>query len=254
MKGEVLGLIPARFGSVRFAGKPLVKIHGVSLLQRTYENALRASCIDRLIVVTDDQRIFDHVLSFGGEVVMTSVECPSGTDRLAEALRNNPDWLKAAAIVNIQGDEPCLCLTTISRVVEILLSDPAAQMSTAVTRLSDEKEALHSSIVKCVMDKKGNALYFSRSLIPSNKSCRFDPSTTYWRHLGIYAYRPEFLLTYAELPQTPLQIAEDLEQLKAIENGYPIKVAVVDSHSIGVDHPEDINRVELWINKQNSSS
>jgi 3-deoxy-manno-octulosonate cytidylyltransferase (CMP-KDO synthetase) len=252
-KKEIIGIIPARFESSRFPGKPLATINGISLIQRTYENARQAECLSHLVVATDDQRIFDHVKSFGGEVVMTSVDCATGTDRLAEGLKLNPNWLQADAIVNIQGDEPCLPFQTINLIVESLLADPIAQMSTAVTQLITESEAFHPSIVKCTKDLFGNALYFSRSLIPSNKRGNFDPKQLYWRHLGIYAYRPEFLSIYAKLPQTPLQIAEDLEQLKAIEHGYRIKIAIVESSGIGVDHPEDINKVELWINKQNSS-
>jgi 3-deoxy-manno-octulosonate cytidylyltransferase (CMP-KDO synthetase) len=252
MTAQIIGIIPARYGSTRFPGKPLFYISGKTLLQRTYENAKRSSVLDDLIVATDDQRIFDHVQSFGGKVVMTSENCPTGTDRLAEVLEKYPNWTQAAAIVNIQGDEPCLDPATVNEVARILISDPQADMSTAATPLLSEEDAQSSSIVKCVMDQFQNALYFSRALIPSNKKQNFNSKVSYFRHLGIYAYRPHFLLKYQKLSATPLQIAEDLEQLKVLEHGYRIKVAIVDHVSIGVDTPEDVNKVEQWLCKQNS--
>lgn len=252
MLNHIIGIIPARYGSTRFPGKPLVTISGKTLLQRTFESA-KLSSINQLIIATDDQRIFDHVQAFGGHAVMTSVDCPTGTDRLAEVLKLHPEWMEAAVIVNIQGDEPCIDPLTIDRVAQMLIQDPNAHMATAVVRLESEEEAKSSSIVKCVMDQQQNALYFSRSLIPGNKSNVFVEKVPYYRHLGIYAYRPSFLLTYQSLLPTPLQMAEDLEQLKVLEHGYRIKVAIVDHVSIGVDTPEDIYKVEQWICKQNTS-
>ena len=247
-----IAIIPARYASVRFPGKPLVQIMGKTLLQRTYENACQSSCLDEIIIATDDQRIFDHAHSFGAKVVMTSDKCLNGTDRIAEVLHMHPDYLKASVIVNIQGDEPCIAPETIDRTIKVLLEDPQAMMSTVATQLTNEEEALSPSIVKCVMDQRMNALFFSRTLIPANKTGDFDPNVTYFRHIGLYAYRPSFILTYQELPKTPLQSAEDLEQLKVLEHGYRIKVAVVDRASPGVDTPEDIQTVEKWICKQNT--
>ncbi len=165
MADKIIGIIPARYGSTRFPGKPLVSILGKTLLQRTYENAKLASSLHTVIVATDDQRIFDHVKSFGGQVVMTAVACPTGTDRVAEVLLQQPNWLTCAAVVNIQGDEPCIDPHAINAVVQVLLEDPLASMSTLVTPLRTEEEALSPSIVKCVMDRHQNALYFSLSLI-----------------------------------------------------------------------------------------
>lgn len=244
---KVVGIIPARYGSSRFPGKPLALIAGKTLLQRTYENAIQASQLERLIVATDDQRIAQHVHEFGGQVVLTSPHCPTGTDRLAEVLMTNPEWMNASAIVNIQGDEPCINPHMIDQLIEVLLQDTTASMSTVATRLTSEEEALSSSVVKCVIDQQRNALYFSRALIPGSRYTLFQLEHFYLRHLGLYAYRPSFLMKYQQLPSTPLQLAEDLEQLKVLEHGYRIKVAVVDYVGFEVNHPEDINKVEQWL-------
>jgi 3-deoxy-manno-octulosonate cytidylyltransferase (CMP-KDO synthetase) len=248
MDNEVIGIIPARYNSSRFPGKPLVSILGKTLLQRTYENASLAS-LKEVVVATDDQRIFDHVVSFGGQVMMTGSDCLTGTDRLAEVLRMRPEWLKASAIVNIQGDEPFIEPWAIDLAVNALLDDPAAKMSTLAAPLLSEKEALNPSNVKCVVDFQGNALYFSRALIPSNKRNQFKSTAAYLGHIGLYVYRPEFILEYQRLEPTPLQLEEDLEQLKVLEHGYRIKVMVIDHASIGVDTPEDIKKVEQRLNR-----
>lgn len=245
-----IGIIPARYGSLRFPGKPLAMIQGKTLLQRTYENVANHPSLAHVVVATDDIRIIEHVSQFGGRAVLTSTGCISGTDRLAEAYSCNQD-LNSDIIVNIQGDEPCLAEETIQKVIELLSSDESASMATAVTKITSEQEALNPSVVKCVFDKEGNALYFSRSLIPGNKSGTYNKDTAYYKHLGIYAYRPEFLLHYAKLDKTPLQHTEDLEQLKVLELGYRIKVAIVESDSFGVDTPEDIHNIEKILCKQN---
>ena len=254
MKKEVIGIIPARYASTRFPGKPLVDIKGKTLIQRTYENAKRASSLKALIVATDDQRIFDHVESFGGDVVMTSPHWLTGSDRLAEVLQNEPEWNKADVIVNIQGDEPCLDPEAIDAVCAILINDPEAVMSTAITPLKNEADVYNPYIVKCVVDSFGTVIYFSRAMIPNNKTGKYNPETSYFRHLGLYAYRPSFLLLYQQLPATPLQMAEDLEQLKVLEHGFRIKAALVDEAAIGVDTPQDIQKVEQWLCRQNTSS
>jgi 3-deoxy-manno-octulosonate cytidylyltransferase (CMP-KDO synthetase) len=253
MRKKIIGIIPARYASIRFPGKPLVPIQGKTLIQRTYENASHAQ-LDEIVVATDDQRIYDHVKQFGGKVVMTSPDHINGSDRIAEVLLSRPDWMKDSIIINIQGDEPCIEPSSIDAIAQVLIEDPSGSMSTAVTPLRTEEEAKSSSVVKCVIDQKQNALYFSRGLIPSNKKHQYNPKFTYYRHIGIYAFRPEFLLEYQKLQATPLQLEEDLEQLKVLENGYRIKVAILDHISIGVDTPEDIKQVEQWLCKQNSSS
>lgn len=254
MKKEVIGIIPARYASTRFPGKPLIDIKGKTLIQRTYENALRATSLKSIVVATDDQRIYDHVQGFGGQVVMTSPHWPTGTDRLAEVLLNEPKLNKADIVVNIQGDEPCLDPAVIDAVSAILINDPEAVMSTAMTPLKNEADVCNPNIVKCVVDTFGTALYFSRAMIPYNKTGKYDPATSYFRHLGIYAYRPSFLSLYQQLPATPLQLAEDLEQLKVLEHGFRIKVALVEEMTIGVDTPQDIQKVEQWLCRQNTYS
>lgn len=252
-KRSVIAIIPARYGSTRFPGKPLFEIKGKSLIRHTYENTARCPLIDHQLVATDDARIFDHVKAFGGNVVMTPDSCPTGSDRLAHVLENDSSLLDTDIIVNVQGDEPCLDPSVISQMVEALKNDPSASMATAVVKLTNSDEAYSRSEVKCVMDLKGNVLYFSRSLIPGgNCEIQFRKEVTYYKHLGVYAYRPDFLLTYARLPMTPLQIAEDLEQMKVLEHGYKIKAAIVKSASAGVNTPEDIKKVELELCKQNT--
>lgn len=249
---KIVGIIPARYGSTRFPGKILAPIAGKTLIERTYQNARLSPLLQHLVVATDDHRIYEHVQSFGGEVVMTSLTCPTGTDRLVEAVKNDSRFDDIDIIVNIQGDEPCLDPQITQQVIEALAKDSIAVMSTAVMRLTSLEEAHHPSIVKCVMDTQGNALYFSRALIPAGHSQTLQSHVSYYRHVGIYAYRRDFLLLYADLPRTPLQNAEDLEQLKVLEHGFRIKTALVNQASIGVDTPDDIQKVEQWLCKQNS--
>lgn len=251
---KIIGIIPARYGSSRFPGKPLVEILGKTLIQHTYDNTKRCQEINELIVATDDHRIHDHVETFGGISVMTPNDCQTGTDRLAFVLQNDPRLQKAEMIVNVQGDEPCLDPSVITALVTALRSDPDAVMSTAVVKLENEEEALSPSEVKCVLSLDNTVLYFSRALIPGSLKPGCQKSITYYKHLGIYAYRPNFLLQYAQLPMTPLQVAEDLEQLKVLENGYKIKAAIVKSANAGVNTPEDIKKVEQELCKQNTFS
>jgi len=242
---QIIGIIPARFGSRRFPGKPLANILGKTLIQRTYENARTCSLLQDLLVATDDQRIFDHVVGFGGKAVMTSATCHSGTERLADVVKRSGAYDEDDLIVGIQGDEPILNATVIEHVITLLLDDPAAVMATAAVPIASKEEASDPSIVKCVIDLKGNALYFSRTLIPCGHQGKWQPKNiSYFKHLGIYAYRCHFLKLYSELPLTPLQMAEDLEQLKALEHGHTIKVAVTSHDSIGVDTFQDIDKLE----------
>lgn len=254
MTVNILGIIPARYASTRLPGKLLLPIQGKTLLQRTFENASQVKLLDKLLIATDDTRIYDHVMTFGGHPVMTSPACNNGTDRLAEVLTAHPEWLGASAIVNIQGDEPLLPPEAIVQAINLLLDDPQASIATLITPLRTEEEANNPSIVKCVKDQQNNALYFSRSLVPSNKNGRFCSASNYYRHIGLYVYRPTFLLHYQTLLSTPLQIEEDLEQLKALEHGYRIKVAVTENAGIGIDTPEDLNKIERWLCRQNTYS
>lgn len=244
-KYNCLAIIPARYASTRFPAKLLVPIGGKPLIQHTYENVKRCKALNEIIVATDDLRILYQVESFGGRVCMTSPTCLNGTERASEVyqtyyLARTPP---VDIIINLQGDEPCVEPEVIEAIIDQLLDDPSAVMSTAVAPITSESEALSSSVVKCVLNSKGEALYFSRGLIPSSKTTQFDPSATYYKHIGIYAFRPDFLLKYVTLTNTPLQMNEDLEQLKVIEHGYQIKVAIVEHDCIGIDTPEDLNRV-----------
>jgi 3-deoxy-manno-octulosonate cytidylyltransferase (CMP-KDO synthetase) len=247
----VLGIIPARYASTRFPGKPLIHLLGKSLIQRTYENTLLCKALDEVVVATDDQRIYDHVREFGGNVVMTSMDCPTGTDRLADVLKREERYNNTRIVVNIQGDEPCINPAVIEKAVSCLIHDEKAVMATAVVPMVSGA-GTDVNTVKCVMDLNGYALYFSRSLIPGGRSGTPQAETTYYKHVGLYVFKRDFVLTYASLPPTPLQLAEDLEQLKVLENGYSIKVAVVDYVSLEVNVPEDIQKVEKELCRQNT--
>jgi 3-deoxy-manno-octulosonate cytidylyltransferase (CMP-KDO synthetase) len=253
---NIIGIIPARYGSTRFPGKPLALISGKTLIQRTFESAKRFHGFQQIIVATDDQRIADHVRGFGGKAIMTSPSCPTGTDRLAEVVRNHPEFAKADFVFNVQGDEPCVNPELISQICKAIVDDPSVPMATAAIPLLSKEEALRPSVVKCVLDLNQNALYFSRALIPVSLTGHFDPKITYYRHVGTYCYTTDFLLRYAELPSTPLQEIEQLEQLKVLEHGYRIKVAIVSETTLSpaVDLPEDIKKVEQVLCNQNTSS
>ncbi|MCB1148631.1 MAG: 3-deoxy-manno-octulosonate cytidylyltransferase [Chlamydiia bacterium] len=242
-KRKVIAVIPARYASTRFPGKALATIAGKSLLQRTFENARAAALFDEICVATDDKRIFKHAEELGALALMTPSECPTGTDRVFAALQDQeiaPDTI----IINLQGDVPLLEKGVMEAVIAAMLDSPLEVMATAAVKIKNEEEALLPSIVKCVLDKSSHALYFSRSLIPHSRYGGYNPDVTYYHHLGIYAFTYEFLKIYSALEPTPLQLTEDLEQLKAMEHGYKIKVAIVESSSFGVDRPEDVEKVE----------
>lgn len=231
--GRKVGIIPARFASSRFPGKPLAPIKGKSLIQRTFESASKAD-LDAVVVATDDERIAAHVRDFGGEVVMTSPIHSTGTDRVAEAL-----WeIEADIVVNIQGDWPCIEAEVINRVAALAKEAP---MGSAVVPIEDPSDP---TLVKAVMDRKGNALYFSRAPVPYGGP--------WYGHLGIYSYQKEFLLQFPKMPKTPLSEIEKLEQLRAIEHGFPIRLVVVDRFSPSVDRPEDIEKVEEYLCQSSS--
>lgn len=250
--GKVLGIIPARMASSRFPGKPLAQIAGKSLIQRTYENAARSSLFGKLVVATDHPEIYEHVIAFGGNVVMTSPLAPTGTDRIAEVIQNRTEYNDYTLICNIQGDEPCVEPEVFLQICEALENNPKAVVATAKTPLTNAQSAASRSVVKCVTNLKGEALYFSRALIPAGHHPAFHQTVQYYRHIGLYAFRREFLLLYPSLSKTPLQEAEDQEALKILEHGYTIQVVTVQEQTIGVDTPEDITQVEKYICTQNS--
>lgn len=245
----VIGIIPARYGSQRLLGKPLIPIFGKPLLQHTYENAARCGKLDRLIVATDHPDIATLVRSFGGEVVMTSPECATGTDRLAEVVEHHLGGARGSILVNIQGDWPCLEPEVIGKVVDLLTTDWGADIGTAAIRIRHARDLFNPSKVKCVLDQRGRALYFSRSPLPYapdlSPNSPLPDSTPFYCHLGIYSYRPDFLLRFRHLEPSPLELAEGLEQLRALENGYEIQVAVVDAVGVlSVDTHEDVAKVQ----------
>ncbi|KAJ6301529.1 hypothetical protein OIU77_015772 [Salix suchowensis] len=220
-RSRVVGIIPARYASSRFEGKPLVNILGKPMIQRTWERAKLASTLDHIVVATDDEKIAECCRGFGADVVMTSESCQNGTERCNEALQKLDK--KYDVVVNIQGDEPLIEPEIIDGIVKALQAAPDAVFSTAVTALKPE-DAFDPNRVKCVVDNRGYAIYFSRGLIPYNKTGKVNPQFPYMLHLGIQSYDSKFLKIYPELQPTPLQLEEDLEQLKVLENGYKMKV------------------------------
>ncbi len=201
-------VIPARYESVRFSGKMLAKILGKSLIQHTFENAKRSKKIKHILITSDDNRILEHAQDFGAEVVKTRKSCPNGTTRVFEALKKAKITSQTAIVINVQGDEPILNPKSIDKLCALLENDPKIKMATLVTPIKDKKHFDDPSIVKCIFDKDFNALYFSRAPIPYMKN-----KTGAYQHIGIYAFRYSFLETYCKLPDSPIQKAEDLEQL-----------------------------------------
>jgi len=235
----VIAIIPARWASTRFPGKPLVLLCGRPLLQHVWERACRARLVDRVIVATDDMRIAEAAFEFGAEVALTSARHPTGTDRLAEVAGR----LKSARIIlNVQGDEPDIAPATIDRLVRALQDDPRLGMVTAASPVTEPAEVGHPNVVKVTIDREGRALYFSRSIIPHDRDG--SGRVKYLRHQGIYGYRRKVLLDFVTWKPTLLEKAEKLEQLRALEHGVSIGVIVVKRGSVGVDAPEDVARAE----------
>jgi 3-deoxy-manno-octulosonate cytidylyltransferase (CMP-KDO synthetase) len=237
---RVVAIIPARYESTRLPGKPLADLNGRPMIQHVYERTLRARGVDRVLVATDDERIRAAVAAFGGEVVMTRADHPSGTDRIAEVAHE----LDAEVIVNVQGDLPLLDPDVVAAAVAPLAADAGLPMATIKTALHRREELVDPNVVKVVTDRDGYALYFSRSPLPHHRDGeageRGDPLA--YKHIGLYVYRREFLLGFARLAATPLEQAEKLEQLRALEWGFRIKVTEVAAASIEVDTPRDLDR------------
>lgn len=248
---SVIAVIPARYGSTRFPGKPLVLIKGRPMVQWVYERASRSRFINRVIVATDDHRIIQTVKSFGGEAVLTSKDHPTGTDRIAEVIKD----IACDLIVNVQGDEPLIRPEMIDQAISPLVSDPSIPMGTLCRRIEDKKEIFDPNVVKVVSDENGFALYFSRAPIPWHRDAwqeipdhqEAGLQFSVYKHIGIYVYRRDFLLSYAAMQQTSLESIEKLEQLRAIERGYKIKVVPTEYESFGVDIPEDLSKIQKFI-------
>ncbi len=240
---NVIGIIPARYESVRFPGKALTDINGKPMIQHVYERTCQVALFESVLVATDDDRIYEAVQQFGGQAHMTSVEHRSGTDRIAEVACG----LDADIVVNVQGDEPLIQPEMITEAIQPLLDDADVAIGTLKHAISTPDELCDPNVVKVVTDRHDRALYFSRSPIPHVKgrdmrSAGFQ-ACTFFRHVGLYAYRRDFLLRFIELPQTPLEQLEGLEQLRALEHGYHIAVATTLHTAIGVDTPEDVENV-----------
>lgn len=233
---KTICIIPARYASTRLPGKPLRLIAGEPMIQRVYEQAKKATKVQKVVVATDDQRVFDAVKNFGGEVVMTSTEHRSGTDRLAEAVQNYAD---VDVVVNVQGDEPMIPPEIIDRLAQAFDEDENLQMATMKCPMAED-EYQDPAAVKVVTDVHDFALYFSRSLVPYPRN---KEGFKVYKHVGIYAYRKDFLMKFACMAPTNLEMVESLEQLRVLENGYKIKVLASDFRGVGVDTPEDLAKV-----------
>lgn len=239
---RVLGIIPARYASSRFPGKPLLDLNGKTMIQRVYEGASKARNIEQLIVATDDGRIFDEVKRFGGEVVLTSPNHPSGTDRCGEVALQNPDY---DVVINIQGDEPLVDFRQLDSLTAVF-SDLQVKIATLGIRQVSEADLNNPNRIKIVTDKHNQALYFSRSFIPNTANFNGNALEFYpfLRHIGLYAYRRETLLELIRLEPTKLEQTESLEQLRWLYHGYQIQVVETDIETPNIDVPEDVEKVK----------
>lgn len=236
----IIGVIPARYGSTRLRAKALADIHGKPMIQHVYERCLKAKLLNEVLVATDDKRIFDAVINFGGNVVMTSKLHKSGTDRIGEAVKN----IKCDIVVNIQGDEPMIDPKNIDKAIEPLLKNKLVNVSTLCFKITDAKDIINPNVVKVVFDKYNTALYFSRSTVPYNRDSN---KTDHYKHIGLYVYKKDYLMQLIKIKPTLLELAEKLEQLRILETSEKIKVVetMIDSHS--VDTPSDLRNIRKLI-------
>lgn len=235
-------IIPARYASTRFPGKPLHVIAGKPLVQHVWERCQTCRHVSRVAVATDDDRIAEAARAFGAEVCMTSPHHQSGTDRIAEAAKQMPE---ATHIINVQGDEPLIPPALVDELAARMLGEEGIGMITAVHALHDETLLENPNIVKCVLNRDGRALYFSRSRIPYPRGSH--PGLTHWRHMGIYGFRRAFLEQFVRWEPSPLEVTESLEQLRALENGAPVHVVITEHDSPGIDTPEQARELEAVI-------
>lgn len=245
---NIIGVIPARYGSTRLKAKVLADISGKPMVQRVWESAKKSRLLDDLIIACDDERIKKAAEDFGARAVLTSKKHQSGSDRIAEAVRS----LKVDIVVNIQGDEPLVHHTMVDDMARALVKDKECVMSTVVKPLDNIKELNNPNIVKAIVDRKGFAIYFSRSVIPYNREGIDIKKIGYYKHLGLYAYRKNFLLNFKNLPASHLEKAEKLEQLRVLEAGYKIKAVKTLFDTIAVDTQDDLERVEHFLKAKGS--
>lgn len=239
---KFLGVIPSRYASTRLEGKPLKDICGHTMVEWVYKRALKSK-LDGVVVATDDERIVDQVKSFGGNVILTRKDHINGTSRIAEVCETYTDY---DVIVNIQGDEPLIEPDMINSIIDSFIEDNTIPMSTLKYKLTDMAEIENPNAVKIVTDKNDFAIYFSRSVIPYPRNLNMD---NYYKHVGIYGYKRDFVMEYAKMESTPLELSESLEQLRVLENGYKIKVLETPYKIIGVDTQEELERVREYITK-----
>jgi 3-deoxy-manno-octulosonate cytidylyltransferase (CMP-KDO synthetase) len=239
---RILGIIPARYGSSRFPGKPLIDLKGKPMIQRVVEGAAKSSLLTDLMVATDDQRIVEVVKGFGGKVQMTDSKHPTGTDRCAEILQSIFETYDV--VINIQGDEPLVDARQLDQLLQAF-TNPEVQIATLASRKIEMEDILNPNRIKVVVDKNQNALYFSRSPIPNFANSKGEPFEIYpfLRHIGLYAYRSEVLLQLSQLEETQLEKIESLEQLRWLYNGYKIKVVETEIETPNIDTPEDVEKV-----------
>jgi 3-deoxy-manno-octulosonate cytidylyltransferase (CMP-KDO synthetase) len=243
---RILAIIPARLASTRFPAKALADIAGKSMIRRVYEQAKKSSRLSDIIVATDHQSIYDHVIAFGGAACMTSDNHPSGTDRCYEALTKQPDAFDY--VINVQGDEPFIAPEQIDLLASLL--DGKVELATLIKTIQDEEQLFNPNLVRVVVTKHNEAIYFTRSTIPYLRNVpqkEWFAKHTYFKHIGMYAYRADVLKKITRLEISSLEKAESLEQLRWIENGFKIKVAVTNLETIGIDTPEDIAKAVAFL-------
>jgi 3-deoxy-manno-octulosonate cytidylyltransferase (CMP-KDO synthetase) len=241
---NTIAVIPARYASTRFPGKPLISIGGKTMIERVWEQARQAKLVSKVIVATDDERIASAVRSFGGEVALTRADHRSGTERVAEVAAAHRE---AEILVNVQGDMPLIDPAAIDAAIEALREDESVNMATLAVPISNAAEIMDPNVVKTVVDFDGNALYFSRAPIPWVRDRGGPVHAKHLKHLGLYVFRREALLEFATFPQGDLERIEQLEQLRWLENGNRIRVAEIEQESVEVDTPEDVKRVEKML-------
>ena len=258
---KAVAIIPARWASTRFPGKPLAQIQNKPMIQWVVEQAQKASRISEVIVATDDDRIFDAVTGFGGKAIMTSHGHVTGSDRIAEVASG----LNCDIVVNIQGDEPLVPPENIDQVIRCLDKNPKLNVATLMMAVHESDEISDPNVVKVVADQKGRALYFSRSAIPFHRDewknglpediskAKEEGMSRVFKHIGLYAYTRSFLLEFTQMDPTPIEQLEKLEQLRILEHGYPIQVEMTEKISMGVDRVEDLEKIERFLDKQNQS-
>lgn len=241
MENQTAIIIPARYGSSRLEGKPLLKAGGKYIIEWVWEKCSKCSGIDRVIVATDDSRIYDACREFGAEVEMTSTSHKSGSDRIAEVVSRHNE---IAYIINVQGDEPLIEPANIELVRKGVVEDSTADISTLVREIKNADEVNNPNLVKCIFDVNNYAMYFSRAKIPFERN---EGKSKFYGHLGIYGYKRDALFKMTSLPQTSYEMAESLEQLRALQNGMKIKVAVVENVPVGIDTQEDFERFRALV-------